>query len=367
MRPPRALVQFLHRQEQAADHRGGFLAAQDPGEVARFDPQCGVDRQLQSLVDALHDGARGRIIVVGLAAEDRVARREHHHAGLGINRPARQLVGLVVPRCDRLAAALDPVLGRLDEIGGGHDGVDQLERQGLCKIDRLALEQHLHCVLRRHDARHALGAAGAGKQPDLDFGQSQTGLGIIGCDAVMARQRQFEAAAERKPVDRGSPRLARGLDAAKHLREPAALVEQHLVGGDVALGLQHLGILPAHALKHRQIGAGAQGFLARGDDDALHRAVGGGLLHDLLEFVDRGLVQHVHRTARRIPRHQRDAVGVGLELEILEGHCCRSQFAHCAGWVKARFAPCPPLYSVLMTVGTLRFAHPTIYGPKLFR
>ena len=179
LRTPRALVQFLHRQEQAADHRGGFLAAQDLGEVARFDPQCGVDRQLQAFVDALHDGARGRIIVVGLAAEDRVARREHHHAGLGINRPARQLVGLVVPRRDRLAAALDPVLGRLDEIGSGHDGVDQLERQGLCKIDRLALEQHLHRILRRHDARHALGAAGAGKQPDLDFGQPETGLGII--------------------------------------------------------------------------------------------------------------------------------------------------------------------------------------------
>ena len=86
LRTPRALVQFLHRQEQAADHRRGFLAAQDLREVARFDAQRGVDRQLQAFVDAAHDRARRRIIVVGLAAVDRVAGREHHHAGLGEDR-----------------------------------------------------------------------------------------------------------------------------------------------------------------------------------------------------------------------------------------------------------------------------------------
>ena len=93
------------------------LRAQDLREVARLDPQRGVDRQLQALIDALHDGARRRIIVVGLAAIDRVAGREHHHAGLGIDRPARQPEFLVVPGRDRLAAALDPVLGGLDQVG----------------------------------------------------------------------------------------------------------------------------------------------------------------------------------------------------------------------------------------------------------
>ena len=116
-RTPRALVQFLHRQEQAADHRRRFLGAQDLGEVARFDPQRGVDRQLQALVDAAHDRARRRIIVVGLAAIDRVAGREHHHAGLGEHLAARQLEALLVPGCYRLAAALDPILCRLDQVG----------------------------------------------------------------------------------------------------------------------------------------------------------------------------------------------------------------------------------------------------------
>ena len=116
-RAPRALVQFLHRQEQAADHRGRFVAAQDLREIARFDTQRGVDRQLQAFIDAAHDRARRRIIVVGLAAKDRVAGREHHHAGLGIDRPARQLEAFLVPGRDRLAAALDPVLRGLDQVG----------------------------------------------------------------------------------------------------------------------------------------------------------------------------------------------------------------------------------------------------------
>ena len=296
------------------------LRAQDLREVARLDAQRGVDRQLQAFIDAAHDGARRRIIVKGLAAVDRVAGREHLHAGLGEHRAAGQLEALLVPRRDRLAAALDPVLCGLDHVGGRHDGVDQVQRLGLGEIDRLALQQQLHRILRRHDARHALGAAGAGEQADLDFGEAEPGLGIFGGDAVMAGQRQLEAAAERQAVDRGGPRLARGLDIAEHLREAAALVEQHLVGGDLALLLQQFGVGMAHALEHREVGAGAKRFLARGDDDALDRGVLRGLLDDCLELVDRGLVQHVHRTARNVPGDERDAVGVGLEFEILEGH-----------------------------------------------
>ena len=88
--PPRALVEFLHRDEQRADHRGGFRRAHDLGEVARLDAQREVHRQLQAFVDRLQDRARGRIVVVGLAAIDRVGGGPRHHAALGIDRPARQ-------------------------------------------------------------------------------------------------------------------------------------------------------------------------------------------------------------------------------------------------------------------------------------
>ena len=136
----------------------------------------------------------------------------------------------------------------------------------------------------------------------------------------MAGQRHLETAAEREPVDRRRPRLAAGFDAAQHQREAAALLEQHLVGGFLALLLQHLGIGDVHALEHREIGAGAERFLARGDDDALHGGIGRGLLQYLFELGGRGLVQHVHRTSGDVPGDERNAVDVGLYLEILEGH-----------------------------------------------
>src|SRR5271163_3854826 len=101
-------------------------------------------------------------------------------------RAARKLESLVIPGRDRLAAALDPVLCRLDEVASRYHGIDQLQPLGLGEVERLALQEHLHGILRRHDARHALGAAGAGEKPDLDFGQAEPGLGIVGGDAVMA-------------------------------------------------------------------------------------------------------------------------------------------------------------------------------------
>src|SRR5258707_1256760 len=131
------------------------------------------------------------------AAEDRISGREHHHAGLGVNRAARQLEALLIPGRDRLAAALDPVFCRLDEVSSGNDGVDQLQRLGFRQIDRLALQQHLHRILRRHDARHPLGAAGAGKKPDLDFRQPEPGLGIFRRDTIVTGKREFERAAKR--------------------------------------------------------------------------------------------------------------------------------------------------------------------------
>jgi hypothetical protein len=317
---PRALVQLLHRQEQAADHRRRLLAAQDLREIARLDAQRGIHRQLQAFIDALHDRARGRVIVVGLAAIDGVAGGEHHHAGLGEHRTARQLEAFLVPGRHGLAAALDPVLRRLDHVGRRYDGVDQLQRLRLLQIDRFALQQQRHRLLRRHDARHALGAARAGEQADLDLGQAETRLGIFSGDAIVAGQRQLEAAAECEPVDRGHPRLARGFDRAEHLREAAALLEQHLVGRGLALRLQHVGILAAHALQHRQVRTRRQRLLAGGDDDALHGGIGGRLLDDLLKLADRRLIQHVHRTAGRVPGDKRDAVGVGFDFEILESH-----------------------------------------------
>ena len=178
-RAARALVQFLHRHEQGADHRRRLRRAQDLGEPARLDAQRGVHVELQAFVDDLHDGACRGIIVVCLAAIDGIRRREGHHAGLRPDEAAGQTEALLVPWRHRLAAAFDPLLRCLDQIGRGHDRVDELHRLGAIGLQLLAFEQELQRVGGRQDARHALRTAGAGEQTDLDLGQAEPCLRIV--------------------------------------------------------------------------------------------------------------------------------------------------------------------------------------------
>ena len=135
----------------------------------------------------------------------------------------------------------------------------------------------------------------------------------------MAGERQFEAAAERGAVDRGDPRLAGGFDAAEQQRQFAAFVEQRVVGRDLALRRDKLGEAAAQAFQHRQIGAGAERVLARGDDDALDRRVGRKLFDDRRQLLDRRRVETFIERPGNIPGDERNAVAVGLELEIVEG------------------------------------------------
>ena len=107
----RALVQFLHRQEQRADHRRRFLRAQDFGKPARLDLQGLVHRELEALVDGFEDRVGGRVIVLRFAPVDGIGGGPDLHARGGIDLVGRQLEVLLVPRSDRRSALLDPVLG----------------------------------------------------------------------------------------------------------------------------------------------------------------------------------------------------------------------------------------------------------------
>ena len=313
---PRAFVEVLHRHEQRADHRRRFRRAHDLCEPARLDPQRRVHVDLQAFVDDLQNGASRRVIVIGLAAIDRVGRRERHHAGLGVDRAAGQLEALLVPRLDRFAAGLDPFLRRLDEIGSGHHRVDQLRGFGAIDRELISLEQKLQRVGRLHHARDALRAAGAGEKADLDFGQTDARLGIFRRDALMTGERQLEAAAHRGAVEGADPRLARRLDAPVQQRQLAAFLEHETGRGFRAFVLHHVGVHRAHALQHRQVGAAAEGVLAGGDDRALDRFIGRDFLDDRREFADHVHRDDVHRAAGRVPGDERNAIGIDVEGEV---------------------------------------------------
>ena len=63
-------------------------------------------------------------------------------------------------------------------------------------------------------------------------------------------------------------------------------------------------------------------LLAGGEDRALDRGVIGDRVGDRRHLGDHFRRQHVHRAAGHIPGDERNAVGVGLETEIREGHEC---------------------------------------------
>ena len=65
--------------------------------------------------------------------------------------------------------------------------------------------------------RQPLAPARAGEDPQLDLGQAELGLGVIGRHAPVAGQRQLQAAAETGAVDRGDDRLGEVLHPVHHL------------------------------------------------------------------------------------------------------------------------------------------------------
>ena len=110
----------------------------------------------------------------------------------------------------RARVGLHPGLGERDDLARWRDLVHEAHLLGRGRTDLIALEQHLQRLGRRHQPRHALRAAAAGEEPDLDLRQSDARLVRIRDDAIMARERELKAAAHAHPVDRGGDRLAAG-------------------------------------------------------------------------------------------------------------------------------------------------------------
>ena len=155
-----------------------------------------------------------------------------------------------------------------------------------------------------------------GNRPILTSGSPTRVLLVVGGDALMAGEAELEAAAERGAVDRRDPRLAGGFQPPIELRQLAALLEQFGDRGFVALRLGEFGEGAAQAFKQREVGAAAEGVLARGDDRALDRGVGRDLFHDAGKLRHHRHVDQVHRPAGHVPGDERDALAIDVELEV---------------------------------------------------
>ena len=76
---------------------------------------------------------------------------------------------------------------------------------GVDRAEGRSGEEHLQRDAAREETWEPLGAAGAGQEPELDLGDTQTR--VVGRDAEVAREGELEPAAERGAVDGGDRRL----------------------------------------------------------------------------------------------------------------------------------------------------------------
>ncbi len=117
----------------------------------------------------------------------------------------------------RIGVGLDPRLGgRHQLLDRADELVDQTRLLGLRRLEPGALGQHVH--ERVLDAEHPHGAgdaAATGQQAERHLGEADDQALDVGSDAVVTRQRDLQATAERGAVDRGHDRLAERLQCAQ--------------------------------------------------------------------------------------------------------------------------------------------------------
>jgi len=181
-----------------------------------------------------------------------------NHAGLGIRPGRRSLKPFFIPGCDRLAAALDPVFCRLMRSAAGR-GIDQFFSALALSRLTLALQQELHRILRRHDARHALGPAGAGKKPTLTSG-ARDGSSDFRRDAVVADNVSSKAPPSASPLMAAAQGLPE-VSMARNTSEDLRLSSNSIWWLQLRPWPEQFGVSRFMAPSHRQVGA-AGGLLA---------------------------------------------------------------------------------------------------------
>ena len=205
---------------------------------------------------------------------------------VGIGAIGKHLVALLADQ--RVRALAGPVLAVgdrvIDEVAIG-DAIDDAQFKRLAGVERIPGENGLHRLLRADQPRQPLGAAAARQQADLDLRQTDGGAGRG--DAVVAGQRQFEAAAERRAVDRGDDGLGAAFD-------------------QFASGLFRLLVGIRRLAEIADVGTGDERPALAGDDDGLDSVVGECRFQMLRQIETHA---GTHRVDRRIvDRQERGAV-----------------------------------------------------------
>ncbi len=313
VRPRLAGVDGLQVEEERLNHVLGDLAGDQRGEVAALDAAGGVEIDLRTFDRGGQNGLRGRHrSALELLAQQGRERRQDGSQPRRRRSAARDLVTLLVPGLFvGIRVGLDP------RLGGGHQLldrrqhlVDQPDLLGLGRLEPGALGQDAHEGVL--DTEHAHGAghpAATGQQAQGHLGQTQLAALGVGRDAVMAGQRNLEATAECRAVDRGDDGLAQRLQGSQLPLDRLDRVEG--LPGVFRTGLDH----------GREVTTGEEGLLGAGDHHSGNRILfGDKAIHRLAHRLDVGLVHDVGRPRRVVHGQRDDAVGILVPLNCVVGH-----------------------------------------------
>ncbi len=291
---PGDLGRFALGEERVA-LRLRLIARHQLEEALAFLLQPFIERQVDGGADRVGGGERrfqpARPLGQG---RDRVG--EDRAVGLG-----RRKLAVVVAQLAQRTLLGQHLAGKRLAAGGGtfDDFLDQAVLERFAGADRIAADDHLDREFGTDRARQALRAAGARQQAEFHLGQAE--FGVLGRDAEMTGERDFETAAKRGAVNGGNDRLRTVLHHGQHFMQ-ARRLRRLAEFGDV--------------------GAGDEGAAGAGQHDRLHFGIGDRALHALQDTAaDRG-AQRVH--GRTVDRDNGDHV-MTLELdhfvhEILPGY-----------------------------------------------
>ena len=181
--------------------------------------------------------------------------------------------------------------------------IDQPERFGLARVDRLAGQHQRHRLHRIDQMRETRGAAEAGMQAEHHLGKAKARA--VDRDARLAGQRHFEPAAEAETVNHRDGRDLQAFEAVDHRMGPAdRRLDNSGIGG---------------AAEFVDVGAGNEAGCLRRANDNPDRPLAFQRRQHLIQFFDDICRQRIGAGAGAIEQQPRDAVGVAGELEIAIG------------------------------------------------
>lgn len=289
--PRPAGIDGLQVEEERLHHVLGDLAGDQRREVAALDAAGGVEIDLCPLDRGGQDGPRRRHRgTLELLAQVRRERRQNRRQTRRRRGAAGHLVALLVPRLHPGTVGVGLELLLYPSLGGGHQLldrchqlVDQTDLLGLGRLEPGTLRQHAH--ERVLDAEHPYRAGhptATRQQTQRHLRQTELAALDVGGDPVMTRQRDLQAAAQRRPVDGRDDRLTQCLQGA----------QLPLDGLD---GVEYIAGVLGPGLDHRlDVAAGEEGFLRAGDYHSGDRILFGDKAIDgLAHRLDVGLVHHV--------------------------------------------------------------------------